>query len=56
VPEKPGVTATKKLITLVTCNPRWGHTTRLIEYGHLTTDYKKPGPLPAELAYTGQGG
>ena len=54
VPEQPGVKPTKKLITLVTCNPRWGSTTRLIVYGTLTKAYPKPGPLPAELAYTQQ--
>ncbi|GAA0620489.1 hypothetical protein GCM10009547_23840 [Sporichthya brevicatena] len=52
VPEQPGVKPTKKLITLVTCNPRWGSSTRLIVYGHLTKAYPKPGPLPAELAFT----
>ncbi len=52
VPEQPGVKPTKKLITLVTCNPRWGSTTRLIVYGHLTKTYKKPGQPPAELSYT----
>lgn len=52
VPERPGVKPTKKLITLVTCNPRWGSSTRLIVYGHLTKSYPKPGPLPQELAYT----
>lgn len=52
VPEQPGVKPTKKLITLVTCNPRWGSTTRLIVYGHLTKTYSKPGQPPAELSYT----
>ena len=52
VPEQPGVKPTKKLITLVTCNPRWGSSTRLIVYGHLTKAYPKPGPKPAELAFT----
>lgn len=52
VPEQPGVKPKQKLITLVTCNPRWGSSTRLIVYGHLTKAYPKPGPLPAELAYT----
>ncbi len=52
VPEQPGVKPKKELITLVTCNPRWGSSTRLIVYGHLTKSYPKPGPLPAELAYT----
>lgn len=55
VPEKPGAVATEKLITLVTCNPRWGSTTRLIVYGELTKEIKKTaGELPAELAYTGK--
>lgn len=52
VPEQAGATSTEERITLVTCNPRWGSTTRLIVYGTLTKTYKKPGPLPAELAYT----
>jgi sortase A len=52
VPEQPGVKPKQKLMTLVTCNPRWGSSTRLIVYGHLTKAYPKPGPLPAELAYT----
>lgn len=54
VPEIPGAKPTKKLITLVTCNPRWGSTTRLIVYGHLTKTYPKPGAFPQELAYTGK--
>ncbi|WP_019873181.1 class E sortase [Sporichthya polymorpha] len=52
VPEQPGVKPTERRITLVTCNPRWGSSTRLILYGTLTTSYPKPGPLPPELAYT----
>lgn len=52
VPEQAGVSPTKKTITLVTCNPRWGSTTRLIIYGTLTKTYNKPGVLPPELAYT----
>ena len=52
VPEKPGAVPTKKEITLVTCNPRWGHTTRLIVYGHLLEDLKKSsGQKPAALSY-----
>ena len=35
VPGHPGVTATQRRITLTTCNPRWGHTGRLIVYGLL---------------------
>ncbi len=52
VPEQPGVKPTKKLITLVTCNPRWGSSTRLIVFGHLVKAYPKPGLKPAELDYT----
>jgi sortase A len=52
VPEKPGAIPKKQEITLVTCNPRWGHTTRLIVYGHLTEDLKKSaGVKPAALNY-----
>lgn len=53
VAEEPGVEPTEKKITLVTCNPRWGSSTRLIVYGTLTKTYKKPmDTLPPELAYT----
>lgn len=53
VPEQPGVEPTEKLITLVTCNPRWGSSTRLIIYGEMVKSYnKKDGTLPRELAYT----
>jgi sortase A len=52
VPEQPGVRPTERRITLVTCNPRWGSSTRLILYGTLTATYPKTGPLPPELAYT----
>ncbi|HEX3828062.1 MAG TPA: class E sortase [Sporichthyaceae bacterium] len=41
-----GFKLTKDEITLVTCNPRWGSSTRMIVYGHLTADYKKSGPNP----------
>lgn len=52
VPEKPGVKATKELLTLVTCNPRWGSSTRLIYYGHLqSTLVKKDDNFPPALGY-----
>jgi sortase A len=35
VPGRPGVKPTQRRITLTTCNPRWGHTSRLIVYGVL---------------------
>ena len=38
VPGKPAsTTPTQKLITLTTCDPRWGHTRRLIVSGHLVS-------------------
>lgn len=52
VPEQPGVQPTERRITLVTCNPRWGSSTRMILFGTLAASYPKPGPLPRELAYT----
>jgi sortase A len=52
VPEQPGEKPTEKLITLVTCNPRWGSSTRLIYYGHLeSSTTKKNGERPAALGY-----
>lgn len=52
VPEKPGIKPTEKLITLVTCNPRWGSSTRLIYYGHLESSSKKvKNKFPAALDY-----
>ena len=52
VPEKPGVKPTEKLITLVTCNPRWGSSTRLIYYGHLESSAPKvKDKFPAALDY-----
>lgn len=35
VPGQAGVRPTQRRITLTTCNPRWGHTNRLIVYGVL---------------------
>ncbi|MGQ0843027.1 MAG: class E sortase [Sporichthyaceae bacterium] len=52
VPERPGLKPTERRITLVTCNPRWGSSTRMIIYGTLAKSYPKPGPRPTELAYT----
>ncbi|MGQ0846739.1 MAG: class E sortase [Sporichthyaceae bacterium] len=53
VPEQPGATPKDKLITLVTCHPRWGSSSRLIVYGELTKEIKKvPGVKPAELSFS----
>ena len=50
VPGDPGATPTERLITLTTCNPRWGSTTRWIWWGDLTTSYDKAdGEIPPEI-------
>jgi sortase A len=50
VPFDPGATPTQRLVTLTTCNPRWGHTTRWIWWGDLTTRYAKAdGQVPPEI-------
>jgi sortase A len=50
VPGDPGATPTDRLITLTTCNPRWGSTTRWIWWGDLTTSYDKAADeIPPEI-------
>jgi sortase A len=50
VPGDPGATPTDRLITLTTCNPRWGSTTRWIWWGDLAQRYDKAaGEIPAEI-------
>jgi sortase A len=50
VPGDPGAVPTDRLITLTTCNPRWGNTTRWIWWGDLTMRYdKSEGEIPAEI-------
>jgi sortase A len=50
VPGDPGATPTDRLITLTTCNPRWGSTTRWVWWGDLTTSYNKAdGEIPPEI-------
>jgi sortase A len=50
VPEKPGARATKRLITLTTCHPRWASYQRYIVFGHLEkTIAKSTGQVPPEL-------
>jgi sortase A len=50
VPGKRGVKPTRKLITLTTCDPRWGSTHRLIVYGHLTAEQDTARGRPTVLA------
>lgn len=37
VPGKPGATPREALLTLVTCNPRWGSSERMVVTGHLVS-------------------
>jgi sortase A len=47
VPGKPGETPTEALITLTTCNPRWGSTERWIWWGTLVEERgREQGPPP----------
>jgi sortase A len=50
VPWDPGADPTERLITITTCNPRWGSTTRWIWWGDLAKRYDKAdGEIPAEV-------
>jgi sortase A len=50
VPFDPGASPTERLITLTTCNPRWGSTTRWIWWGDLGNRYdKSAGEIPPEI-------
>ena len=50
MPGDPGAAPSERLITLTTCNPRWGSTTRWIWWGDLTAHYDKAaGEIPAQV-------
>jgi sortase A len=50
VPLDQDASPTERLITLTTCNPRWGSTTRWIWWGDLSTGYdKSDGEIPPEI-------
>ncbi len=50
VPFDRDASPTERLITLTTCNPRWGSTTRWIWWGDLSTRYdKSDGEIPPEI-------
>ena len=50
VPFDPGATPMDRLITLTTCNPRWGSTSRWVWWGDLTDRYdKSAGEIPPEI-------
>lgn len=49
--QPPGTVPTQKLLTLVTCNPRWGSTHRWVWWGELTDVREKGlGPPPEVVA------
>jgi sortase A len=49
-PEHPGTPATRKLLTLTTCNPKWDNYQRLVIQAELTReDPRGTGTRPAEL-------
>ncbi|MCI0686716.1 MAG: class E sortase [Sporichthyaceae bacterium] len=49
VPNQPGAEPTERLITLTTCDPRWGSTHRLVFWGHLDTVQPKSEGTPDVL-------
>ncbi|HKA69769.1 MAG TPA: class E sortase [Actinomycetes bacterium] len=50
VPNQPGAKPTERLITLTTCDPRWGSTHRLIYWGHLESVEPKSAGRPSVLS------
>jgi sortase A len=50
VPNHPERQPTRRLITLTTCNPRWGSTERLIIFGHLDDQQPTADGRPTVLA------
>jgi sortase A len=53
VPGRTGVTPTRRLLTLTTCNPRWASTQRLIVFGHLQSQQPRADGRPTVLAAGG---
>jgi sortase A len=53
VPGRTGVTPTRRLLTLTTCNPRWASTQRLIVFGHLQAQQPRTDGRPTVLAAGG---
>jgi sortase A len=51
VPGHPNQQPTQPLLTLTTCNPRWGSTGRLIVFGHLEEARAKSAGPPAVLVH-----
>ncbi len=53
VPSDPGATPTRALITLTTCNPRWGSEQRWVWWGILVERTGKDGQPPAAVRNAG---
>ncbi len=57
VPNQPGVTPTRRLLTLTTCNPKYSARTRLVVRAELETKLAKaPGVVPPALESVAQVG
>lgn len=50
VPEKSGFTTPGRYLTLTTCDPEWGHSHRLITWGHLEATQPVEDGMPAALS------
>jgi sortase A len=50
VPDKSGYTAPGRYLTLTTCEPEWGHSHRLIAWGHLQATRPVEDGMPAALS------
>jgi sortase A len=50
VPDEAGVAATKAVVTLTTCNPKWDNYQRLVVHGELTRSTPKVAGSPKEIA------
>jgi sortase A len=48
-PDDPGSPATKKLLTLTTCNPKWDNYERLVVQAEMVREQPKSAGRPAEL-------
>ncbi|WP_191247798.1 class E sortase [Amycolatopsis deserti] len=48
-PDEPGAPPVTSLLTLTTCNPKWGNWERLIVQAELVSALDKPGGAPPEL-------
>lgn len=54
VPGRPDAKPTRRLVTLTTCNPRWGSSQRLIVFGHLRDQQPKAAGRPTVLRQGGE--